>query len=424
MHAEILSVGTELLLGEILNTNAQYLSRELAAMGIPLHRVTTLGDNFSRIVEFVQAAGQRCDLLIATGGLGPTEDDLTKEAFTQAFGTPLVLYSSCLQSIEEYFNWRGIKMSENNRKQAYLPEGATVFPNLNGTAPGCSWKVGGMQMILLPGPPKEMKPMFETFVAPFLKQGLEGVIFSQNVHSSGIGESAAADLVSDLLAGSNPTVAPYASVGDVRFRVTAKADSMEQARAMCAPVVAEIQKRLGSAVYGVDCGDLQSEVVRRLASKGLKLTTAESCTGGWIAKRITDVPGSSDVFECGVVSYANDVKHRLLGVSPQTLEQYGAVSEQTALEMAQGALRLAHADLAVSATGIAGPSGETPQKPIGLAYIAVTDGSRHFVRQILASHEQGRRDYNRLFVSAAALKLVYDYLSGSLSLSSQETFND
>lgn len=414
VDAEIISVGTELLLGDIVNTNAQFLSKELASLGISVKHISMVGDNFERIIELVKNSLKRCDIIITTGGLGPTEDDLTKEACCEALGVPLVLDDDSLRSIECYFQKKGSVMAESNRKQAYLPEGCTIFHNANGTAPGCAVCKEGKHLILLPGPPKELQPMFVSSVLPYLEQYREGVIFSQNIHISGIGESSVAEMAADLLAMSNPTVAPYAAVGDVRLRVTAKAADLEKAKALCAPVVEEIKKRFGNAVYGVDCESLQQEVVRLLSVQKKTVATAESCTGGLIAKRITDLSGSSAVFECGIVSYSNRIKQALLGVSAKTLHDFGAVSEQTAREMAEGALRVSGASLAVSSTGIAGPTGGTLEKPVGLAYIALTDGEKQIVRKVCASAEGNRRDYNRQITATAALKLLYDYLAGHI----------
>lgn len=412
MNAEIISVGTELLLGDILNTNAQYLSKNLAGMGISVKHISTVGDNWERVTALVKEALERSDFVITTGGLGPTDDDLTKEACCKAAGIELEFSEECLRRIESYFKKRNMKMAETNVKQAYVPKNGTVFMNENGTAPGCAFEKEGKHVIMLPGPPSEMKPMFENSVFPYLQRYINTTIFSNNIYISGIGESLAAEKVRDLLESENPTVAPYASTGEVRLRVTAMAPNTDAAREMCAPVVEEIKRRLGSFVYGVDCGSLQEKTVAMLSERGIKLAVAESCTGGLIAKRITDVSGSSSVFECGIVSYSNEIKRSVLGVSSETLERYGAVSCQTAEEMARGVKRISGADIAVSSTGIAGPTGGTDCKPVGLAYVSVCGDDGCVVREVRGAVEGNRREYNRTVTSAAALKLVIDYLNG------------
>ena len=414
MNCELISVGTEILLGDIVNTDAQFLSREMAALGISVLYTDVVGDNRERLSDTLRRALSRSDIVILSGGLGPTKDDLTKEVCCETLGVPLREDARALAWIEEYFRRRGTPMAEINRKQALVPEGGTVFYNSRGTAPGCAVEKDGKCVILLPGPPRELNPMFEEGVRPYLlKKYAHGAIVSRSVRTFGIGESAMATRVSDLLDRQNPTVAPYAKSGEALLRVTARADTSQQAAEMCDAVVAEIRSRLGTLIYGVDTPGLEHTAVELLKKSGKKLGIAESCTAGLIAKRITEVPGASEVFECGIVSYSNDVKIRVLGVSEQTLAQQGAVCADVARQMATGALRVSGADLAVSVTGIAGPDPSEGGKPAGLSYLALTDGVRTFVRKVTTGHSgPGSREYNRYVSSSNALDMVRLYLQG------------
>ena len=314
MNAEIITVGTELLLGDILNSNSQFLSQQLAVFGIPVLHQSTVGDNNDRLRQELEQAMKRSDLIVLTGGLGPTPDDLTRETVSDALGLPLTLHEESYARIVEYFHTTGKEMTENNRKQAMLPAGCTVFPNDHGTAPGCAVERYGQHIILLPGPPRELIPMFSDYVAPYLSNLSGGTIFSHTIGVFGVPESAVAERLADLLAGANPTVAPYAKEGEVVLRVTARAADEEAARAMCEPVVTEIRQRLGINVYGVDSGSLQKAVVQLLLEKKMKIATAESCTAGLLSGRLTEVPGASSVFECGIAAYSAEIKHNLLGV--------------------------------------------------------------------------------------------------------------
>ena len=401
---EILSVGTELLLGEIVDTNAPFLSRELAVLGIPVLYRGTVGDNPQRLAEQVRLSLSRSDLLVLTGGLGPTADDLTKEICAAEMGFPLVRDSRAEADIRAFFARRGGEMPSSNLKQADVPDGGTVFYNTCGTAPGMAMERGGKCVILLPGPPREMETMFRVSVLPFLAAKGMGVIASHSVRTMGIGESAMAEAVADLLDGSNPTVAPYAKTGEALLRVTARAATAEEAEALMAPVIGEIRKRLQPYIYGIDTESIQHAVVRALAEKHLHLATAESCTAGYIAGRIAQVPGASAVFDWGVVTYANSVKQQLLGVRGETLAQYGAVSEQTASEMAQGALARSGADIAVAVTGVAGPGG-SEQKPAGLVYIGVADRRGTEVIRYVSGRDD--REFNRTVSASRALYLVW-----------------
>ncbi len=409
MNAEIITVGTELLLGDILNSNSQFLSRELAAYGIQLLYQSTVGDNTARLKRVLSLALERSELVLITGGLGPTPDDLTRETVCELLGLPLVLHEESWRRIEEYFASTGREMTENNRKQAMLPAGCIVFPNDHGTAPGCAIERDGRVIILLPGPPKELIPMFQSYVAPYLSHFSGGTIFSQTVGIFGVPESAVAERVADLLAGANPTVAPYAKDGEVTLRVTAHAESAEAARALCAPVVAAIRERLGANVYGVDSGSLQKAVVDLLRAKGKKIATAESCTAGMLSGRLTEVAGASAVFECGIAAYSAEIKHQVLGVSAELLQKYGAVSPEVASAMAVGARRVGQADLGVGITGVAGPD-TSEGKPVGTVYIALADEKRTWVKKIVAGHSSQDREYVRYIATSHALDLVRRYL--------------
>lgn len=409
---EIISVGTELLLGDILDTNARFLSVELAGMGIAVLRRSTVGDNPERLADELREVLSRSDLVILTGGLGPTADDLTKEVCCQVLDCPLRPDEGISAAIRQYFVNRSLPMPQTNLKQAMLPDGGTIFPNGNGTAPGIAVERGGKCVIMLPGPPREMEPMFREQVKPYLARFSDGAIVSHTVRTMGIGESALAESVGDLLGSANPTVAPYAKDGEALLRVTAKAADISAADALSAPVVDEIKRRLGGKVYGVDVESIQRRVFDMLLDRGLTVALAESCTGGFAAKRLTDLPGASSVFECGIVSYSNRIKSELLGVSRETLDRWGAVSAQTAGEMANGVLGVSGADIGVAITGLAGPGGEG-ELPAGLIFIALADGRDTFIEKL----ETGRardRDFNRYASASRAFDLIRRYLDGAL----------
>lgn len=405
---ELISVGTEILLGDILNTDAQFLSQELAKLGISVMHQSTVGDNAGRLTALLKEAAERSDIIILSGGLGPTPDDITKEVCCEFFGKQMYLHEESLEKMKSFFAERGREMPENNIKQAMLPEGCTVFVNNNGTAPGLAMEKDGVHLLLLPGPPRELKAMFFESALPYLKQFSDKVIISHNVRTFGIGESAMAEKVSDLLELKNPTVAPYAKDGEALLRVTAMADSEEQAEEMCRPVIKEIEQRLGDVVYGIDYTCIEEAVVELLRQKGLRVATAESCTGGFIAKRITNVSGSSEVIECGIVSYSNRIKNEILGVNADDLEKYGAVSETVARQMAEGAVRVSGADIAVSVTGIAGPNGDGSGKPVGLSYIGLADKKNSWVRELKTGRTD--REYNRYVNASNALNMIRMYI--------------
>ena len=412
MTCELVFVGTELLLGDILNTNAQYLSKQLAAIGVNVLHQTVVGDNPDRLRRVLETAFSRADLVLTTGGLGPTKDDLTKEVCAAFFGKPLVLHDESLQRMKAYFSEKGVEMPQTNEKQAWMPAGCVIFENRNGTAPGCAMEQNGKRLVLLPGPPREMKAMYETGVLPYLRPLTNAVIFSREIRTFGIGESAMAQKVSDLLDSENPTVAPYAKEGEAMLRVTAKAATKEAAEQLLQPVIDEILSRLGGVVYGVDVPNLETAVVSLLKEKKMTVATAESCTAGLIAKRLTDVPGASDVFGCGIVSYQNAIKEKLLGVDPAVLAAQTAVCEDVAKQMAAGALRQSGADLAVSITGLAGPSKDELGRDPGLAYLALTDGKQTVTRTVHTGQTgPGCRSYNRTVFSSHVLDMIRRFLA-------------
>lgn len=401
MNCELISVGTEILLGDILNTNAHFLSNELAGLGFNVLFQCTVGDNRLRLLSVLEKSIERSDVIILTGGLGPTPDDMTKEVCAEFFNKELILHEESLEKIESFFKLKNIPMPESNKKQALIPEDAIILRNDNGTAPGCIMEKDGKYLVILPGPPKEMIPMFLDKVKPFLQQFTNETILSHNIRTFGIGESAMSEKVSDLLESSNPTVAPYAKNGEALLRITAKAESDKKAEELMKPLLDEIKERLGDYIYGIDAKSIEETTVNLLKEKNLTAAFAESCTGGLCAKRITDISGASQVFHCGVVSYANEIKHRVLGVSDENLSKYGAVSPVVAAEMALGVKKLSGADFGVSVTGMAGPTSDDPNIPVGRIYIAVTDGESLYLKELNTGHSsKDCRDYNR-FVSAS-----------------------
>lgn len=409
---ELISVGTEILLGDILNTDAQFLSIELAKLGISVIHQSTVGDNRERLLAQLKEAADRSDIIILSGGLGPTPDDLTKEVCCEFFGKKMFLHEPTVEKIKTYFSTKGMKMAQNNLKQAMLPKDCVIFPNDNGTAPGMAIEKDGVHILVLPGPPRELKPMFRNCAVPYLMQFSDRIIVSHNIRTFGIGESLMAERVNDLFDAENPTVAPYAKDGEALLRVTAMARTKEEAENLCKPVINEIKSRLDGFVYGVDYTCIEEAVIEKLKEKHMKVATAESCTGGLIAKRITDVPGASEVFDCGIISYANEIKHRVLGVSEDDLNKYGAVSEPVARQMAQGALKVSGADIAVSVTGIAGPDSDSTNKPVGLVYIGLADRDNVWVRELRTSRKD--RSYNRYVSASNALNMIRLYIDNKL----------
>ncbi|MGQ9525194.1 MAG: competence/damage-inducible protein A [Armatimonadota bacterium] len=374
MIAEIVCVGTELLLGQVVDTNATYLSQVLASLGIDVYHKSTVGDNFERLVDTIRLAASRSDMIITSGGLGPTMDDLTKEAAAKAFGVKLVEDPKSASRIKDFFARRGLPVPDSNLKQALVFEGGMAIPNPIGTAPGALLRKNGKILICLPGPPRELVPMVEEHVVPYLRDILgtqRKVLRSRTLRLVGIGESMAEQMVADLIRDWNPTVAPLLSGYEVHFRITASGSDPAQVEDMIARKEAQLRNRLGDYVYGADNDTLESVVVRLLIERGLTIAVAESCTGGLVGHRITNVPGSSRTFLCGVTAYANEAKVQLLDVRPDSLNGYGAVSEQVAREMSEGIRRRAGSDLGVGITGIAGPHGGSAAKPVGLVYVSI-----------------------------------------------------
>lgn len=397
--AEILCVGTELLLGDIVNTNAAFLSQRLAELGINVYRHTVVGDNQERLKAALESALESADLVITSGGLGPTYDDLTKETVAEYFNRDMKEDAHSLARIEEYFKRTGRVMTENNRKQAMMPEGAVIFDNDYGTAPAlavCGGDNDSKTVIMLPGPPVEIVPIFKEKVMPYLMERRNSVIASRNVHIFGMGESAVENEIAEIMKNSkNPTIAPYCKEGEVRLRITASAKSEKEALDICDDAIDKITKtEVGKYIYGIDVESLEKAAIALLREKGLTLACAESCTGGLISKRITDIAGCSDVFVGGCVSYANEAKIKLLGVSEDTLREWGAVSEQTAKEMAIGVRRVLGTDIGVSVTGIAGPGGGTPEKPVGTVFLGISTRKGEQVRRLSLSSMRSR-DYIR-----------------------------
>lgn len=373
MVVELVSVGTELLLGNIVNTNTQFLAEKCALLGLSMYHQVVVGDNRDRLAEVIRTALDRSDIVILTGGLGPTEDDLTKEVCAEVMGFPLVEDAHTRARIVEYFRNSIYKeIPENNWKQTIVPEGALVLDNDNGTAPGLILEKDGKAAILLPGPPAELYPLFMKKVRPYLQKLQPEVIRSQMIKICGMGESQVEDKILDLIdRQTNPTIATYAKTGEVHLRVTAKAKDEDEAKKLLKPVVKEIKNRFGDYVYSTKEGEtLEMAVVRLLEKYDLTVTTAESCTGGLLAGRIVNVPGASEVFREGFITYSNKAKRKILDVSKSTLKKYGAVSAQVAKEMATGGVFATDADACVAVTGVAGPDGGTDEKPVGLVYIA------------------------------------------------------
>lgn len=409
MTAEIICVGTELLLGNIVNTNAAFLSEKLAYLGINCYFQTVVGDNRDRLLSVINTALSRADILIFSGGLGPTEDDLTKETVAEALGKKLIRDKWAEQEIADYFALRGRIPTDNNWKQADVIEGCEILYNKNGTAPGIFVSEGEKTVILLPGPPLELKSMFTDSVMPKLQQKCGQVFYSQTVKIVGPGESSVETQILDMLnTQENPTIAPYAKTGEVHLRVTARAKDEKEAREKTAPVVEELYRRFGNAVYTTDADEtLEMALTKLLIKKKYTMTTAESCTGGMIAARMVNAPGVSAVLKSGFITYANEAKEELLGVPHDTLEKFGAVSRETAEEMAEGAVKAAHTDAAVAVTGIAGPDGGTKEKPVGLVYIGVNVRGNVEVREY---HFSGSRQKIRESVTAAALTFLREKL--------------
>ena len=410
MNAEIICIGTELLLGNIVNTDATDVAQTLSEMGISVYRYTAVGDNPERLAEVVQAAARRADLLITTGGLGPTLDDLSKQTVAAAFGKKLVRHPECEADIRAYFERLHRPMTPNNLLQAMLPEGCTVLKNDWGTAPGCVFDAEGVKVIMLPGPPRECRAMLRYRVAPYLKSLSGQTIHSRYVHIFGMGESQVESLLHDLMEqSSNPTVAPYAKEGEVMLRITAAASSQAEAETMIEPVAAQIRTVLGPLIYTEEYDSLEQTCLNLLRQADKTLATAESCTGGYIAKRMTDLPGSSAVFVGGVVAYTVPVKEQLLGVPAGLIERCGVVSVEVAAAMAEGVRARLGSSFGIGVTGLAGPDGDGSDRPVGLVYVALSNGDSTWVRAI---QQTGERERVRYIAGHHAFDMLRRVLTG------------
>ncbi len=408
MKVEVINTGTELLLGEILNTNFQYLSRRLNQLGFDVLYQTTVGDNAGRLKDVFKTALERADIIITTGGLGPTRGDITKEVLCETLNLGTYLDLDTWNRINNYFAKRGLCMSGNNDKQAMVPLGAEILTNEVGTAPGLAIRHGEKLIALLPGPPSEMQHVYEKQLEPFLINHFtkQGVIYSHIIRLRGIGESTVAEKLDDIITSqTNPTIAIYARRGEIIIRLTAKCMEVNEAKTLIAAMEALVNNRLGQYIYGTDDETLASYLGRELLRTGSTIAFAESCTGGLASSLITDVPGSSDYLLGSAVTYSNMAKHKLINVSQESLDTYGAVSEQVACEMAQGVRELFGTTYGVGITGIAGPGGATKDKPVGLVYMAVAD--EHGVKW--AKHIfGGTRTDNKMRSALTAISMVID----------------
>lgn len=405
MKAAILSVGTELLFGQITNTNTVYLSQQLNMLGYDVMYHYTVGDNAKRMAEMIRLAFSDCDLVLTTGGLGPTQDDMTKEIACQVMGDELVLMDDVLAGLLQYFDNLGEEMTENNKKQAVMPSRAKVFDNETGSAPGFALEKDGKFIVCMPGPPGEMKPMFQNHVRSFLQEMSREVIYYRMVRVFGIGESRLETELLELIDGqSDPTLATYAKEGECALRIASKRRTLAEAEKAVDEMLKKVMALVGEYVYSCDDEELVEVVCRKLMEKKLTISCAESCTGGKFAAALTDIPGISACFQRGFVTYSNEAKIEQLGVSPETLERYGAVSEEIAREMAEGLARVSGSDLCVSVTGIAGPAGATEIKPVGLIYVGLWYQGRTQCRKIQTGDDD--RSWNRQYAMLSMLDLV------------------
>ena len=409
MKAEIISVGSEVLSGDTINTNASAVAKALEEQGIAVIYHTVVGDDHDNLYSALEQAFRRAELVVTTGGLGPTYDDMTKETVAKFFGRNLVIDEDTAEWIRNFFKQMNRPMTANNMKQAEIIEGATVLKNDFGVAPGMLYQTDNRMIAMLPGPPFEMEPMLNGYLMPLLSEDTNDVLVSVFVRTFGIGESNLESGLHDLMVTlKNPVIAPYAKRGEVTLKVTARAKTKKEAKALIKPVIHEISNQYGEYIYSITEPNLQTELVKRLRSAGKTVAVAESCTGGMIASHITEVPGSSGVFGYGVVTYANEAKMKILGVNEQTLKDYGAVSDQTAREMAEGVRRLSSADIGVAVTGIAGPDGGTKDKPVGLVYLAVTTKSDTKVTRLMLS--RSRKDERASIRERTAMYALFECL--------------
>ena len=406
MKTAILSVGTEILFGQIVNTNTVYLSQQMNMLGFDVMYHYTVGDNPKRVEEMIDLAFQDCDLILTTGGLGPTQDDLTKEVACKALDDTLVMMDDVLEEITKYFKTLGREMTENNKKQAIMPSRATVFHNDAGTAPGFALEKDGKYIICMPGPPREMKRMFQKSVVPFLQSMIDGALYYRQIRFFGIGESMLETQLLDLIDNqTDPTLATYAKEGECSLRIASKRATEEEAEHAVDEMLEMVKERVGHYIYSCDDEELAQVVADRLMEQGLTLSSAESCTGGMFASTMTDIPGISQCFDRGLVTYSNQAKMEELGVSAGTLEKFGAVSEETALEMVEGLKRVSGSDVCISVTGIAGPGGGSEEKPVGLVYIGFSYGDKKICKKIQMRNVN--RSWNRHYILLCMLNVIY-----------------
>ena len=406
MKTAILSVGTEILFGQIVNTNTVYLSQQMNMLGFDVMYHYTVGDNPKRVEEMIDLAFQDCDLILTTGGLGPTQDDLTKEVACKALDDTLVMMDDVLEEITKYFKTLGRDMTENNKKQAIMPSRATVFHNDAGTAPGFALEKDGKYIICMPGPPREMKRMFQKSVVPFLQSMIDGALYYRQIRFFGIGESMLETQLLDLIDNqTDPTLATYAKEGECSLRIASKRATEEEAEHAVDEMLEKVKERVGHYIYSCDDEELAQVVADRLMEQGLTLSSAESCTGGMFASTMTDIPGISQCFDRGLVTYSNQAKMEELGVSAGTLEKFGAVSEETALEMVEGLKRVSGSDVCISVTGIAGPGGGSEEKPVGLVYIGFSYGDKKICKKIQMRNVN--RSWNRHYTLLCMLNVIY-----------------
>ncbi len=409
MIAEIVSVGTELLMGQVVNTDAQYIAQRLAPLGFQVFYHTTVGDNVKRLTSVVHQAVERSDVVVFTGGLGPTDDDLTKETVAAALGLTVELIPEEAERLTKLFESRGYTFTPNNLKQASFPKNALILKNDFGSAPGCIMTAENKTAILLPGPPRELFPMFQNYVMPYLERMSGNKLYTRELRIFGKGESAVTYELRDIISNqTNPTVAPYVKTGEVTLRVTALCQDEAEGEALARPMIDEIVSRLGDIVYSTAGESLPETCARLLTDEGLQLAVAESCTGGLVASELVAVPGCSNFLLEGCIAYSNDAKISRLGVNPDTLEHFGAVSESCAKEMAQGMLRVSGADIALATTGFAGPSGGTEQDPVGTVYLALADQNGTAVKRIQLF---GERERIRQTASLYAFDMLRRHLS-------------
>lgn len=405
MKTAILSIGTELLFGQITNTNTVYLSQQMNMLGFDVMYHYTVGDNPKRVEDMMKLAFKDCDLILTTGGLGPTQDDLTKEVACRVLGDEPVFMEDVFDEIVKYFKTLGHKMTENNKKQAVMPSRATVFHNDAGTAPGFALEKDGKYIICMPGPPREMKRMFQKSVMPFLKELSKSSIYYRMIRFFGIGESSLETALMDLIDGqTDPTLATYAKEGECSLRIASKRDSEQEAEKAVNEMLKRVKEKVGKYIFSCDDEELVQVVCHKLLEKNLTLSSAESCTGGMFASAITDIPGISKCFERGIVTYSNEAKISELGVSRETLEKFGAVSRETALEMVDGLKNVSGSDVCVSVTGVAGPDGGSEEKPVGLVYIGFIYGDKRLCKKVQMRNVS--RKWNRNYALLCMLDII------------------